>query len=158
MFTQTLTLKGPAPQVVFGAIKPRRRAKVVPKAWQLQVELNGRPVRTAVDTNNYAGYEHPESVAATRELKRMLDAAWDEDEGFGYDEFYGIYDSSDCYDFYDYRELEVGDAEDYIEPRLRTKLGKRPTIDTYRGWSWRCYRGSCYRSWKHRRETQYHAA
>ena len=57
MLTQTLSLKRPAPAIVFGHIKPRRRAKkVVPEAWQPQVEVKGTPVRTAVDTNNYVEY------------------------------------------------------------------------------------------------------
>jgi len=137
MFAEILTLKGPAPQVVFGVIKPRRRAKVVPKAWQLQVELNGIPLRTAVDMDNYAGYE------AMEELIQLVDSLWDDYK-----------DDYDWGDYYDYRELEVGDAEDYIAPRLRVKVNGRATDGVNR---WR-FRRRDVRCWKSLRDSQYHSA
>jgi len=136
MFAEILTLKGPAPQVVYGVIK-RRRVKVVPKAWQLQVELNSMPLRTAVDMDNYVGY------GAMEELTQLVDSLWDD-----------LKDDYDWGDYYDYRELEVGDAEDYIAPRLRAKVNGRATDGVNR----RRFRRRDVRCWKSLRDSQYHSA
>jgi len=140
MFAEILTLKGPAPQVVYGVIKSRRSTKVVAHAWRLKSRPAARKFEPALLTP-------PRFVKADEPtMEETMLASQEEKSRRRYNRILLLKAAL----------AEQRTAEDDIEPRLRAKLAPRWDEGLPRSWESRKeLRSHSSRCWKDLRKTKW---